>query len=124
MSASDDHRAGHKQGGKKSRHCGIDRLYPTLVELCGLAKPGHLKGKSIVPLLDDPQKPSAMPRSPLPVPGENAARCERACHGRTIRTDRTRTEWGKDGEFGVELYDYQSDPGEYTNLAKRRGMKY
>ena len=39
--------------------------------------------------------------------------------GRTIRTDRYRyTEWGQDGKFGLELYDYQFDPGEYTNLAK------
>jgi len=38
--------------------------------------------------------------------------------GHTIRTDRYRyTEWAG-GKFGVELYDYKTDPQEYTNLAK------
>lgn len=37
--------------------------------------------------------------------------------GYSIRTPRYRyTEW-KDGELGVELYDYKEDPQEYTNLA-------
>ena len=37
--------------------------------------------------------------------------------GYSIRTERYRyTEWGG-GEYGAELYDYQSDPEEYTNLA-------
>ena len=91
-----------------------------------MAKPGHLKGKSIVPLLDDPSKTvrdaaftvtRARGKIPRGLKGPKPL-------GRTIRTDRYRyTEWGEDGEFGVELYDYQSDPGEYTNLAKRRGNK-
>ena len=38
--------------------------------------------------------------------------------GRSIRTDRYRyTEWA-DGKYGVELYDYQADPREITNLAQ------
>ena len=37
--------------------------------------------------------------------------------GRTIRTNRYRyTEWDE-GDFGVELYDYETDPEELTNLA-------
>ena len=37
--------------------------------------------------------------------------------GYTIRTDRYRyTEWSRGAE-GVELYDYESDPFEYRNLA-------
>jgi arylsulfatase A-like enzyme len=37
--------------------------------------------------------------------------------GHSIRTTRFRyTEWGE-GEFGTELYDYDTDPGEYTNLS-------
>jgi uncharacterized sulfatase len=39
--------------------------------------------------------------------------------GRTIRTPRFRyTIWGDDGQFGVELYDYERDPEEFTNVAR------
>ena len=38
--------------------------------------------------------------------------------GYSIRTPRYRyTQWG-DGEHGVELYDYETDPVEYTNLSR------
>ena len=41
---------------------------------------------------------------------------------RTILTSRFRyTEWGHDGKYGVELYDYKTDPLEYINLARRKG---
>ena len=99
-------------------------LYPTLAELCGLAKPTHLKGKSILSILDEPAKTvrdaaftvtRARGKMPSGTKGPKPL-------GRTIRTDRYRyTEWGQDSKFGLELYDYQGDPGEYTNLAKRKG---
>ena len=38
--------------------------------------------------------------------------------GHSVRTERWRyTEWD-DGKEGVELYDHEKDPHEYTNLAK------
>ena len=37
--------------------------------------------------------------------------------GRSVRTDRWRyTEW-EDGRSGVEFYDHESDPNEWTNVA-------
>ena len=37
--------------------------------------------------------------------------------GYSIRNQRFRyTQWGE-GKYGHELYDYQNDPEEYTNLA-------
>ena len=37
--------------------------------------------------------------------------------GRSVRTERWRyTEWDR-GRKGVELYDHDTDPGEYANLA-------
>ncbi len=38
--------------------------------------------------------------------------------GRAVYTERHRyTEWGDDGKAGIELYDLQRDPKEFTNLA-------
>ncbi|MHB1424301.1 MAG: sulfatase [Gemmataceae bacterium] len=84
-------------------------VYPTLAELCGLQVPANVQGKSLLPLLDDPQRKwkeaafSQVTRAKL--------------MGRTVRTERWRyTEWD-DGKRGVELYDHDNDPREETNLA-------
>jgi arylsulfatase A-like enzyme len=81
-------------------------LYPTLVELCGLAQPSGLEGNSLVTLLDDPQTTWRHPAySVLP-------------RGKAVRTDRWRyVEW-QGGEAGAELYDQQQDPHELKNLAQ------
>jgi iduronate 2-sulfatase len=89
-------------------------IYPTLAELAGLGRPDHVKGDSLVPVLRDPShkgKASALTVANSRGKGEKTL-------GYSIRTERYRyTEWGKDGKLGVELYDYQNDPEEYTNLA-------
>ena len=48
-------------GGKPGRSCGrlvefVD-IYPTLCDLCGVPRPGHLQGKSLVSLLADVASP-------------------------------------------------------------------
>ena len=84
-------------------------IYPTLAELCGLPMPANLEGMSLQPLLTD-----------VNLPWKNMAftqvqRGNRA--GRSVRTDRWRyIEWDE-GREGIELYDHDSDPGEYYNLA-------
>ena len=94
-------------------------LYPTLADLCGLPKPKHLKGKSLAPILASPkatvrEAAYSTTRIRPRLPGLKNPRPL----GRSIRTDRYRyTEWN-DGQHGVELYDYQSDPDEITNLAR------
>lgn len=84
-------------------------LYPTLVELCGLPARSGLEGTSFAPLLSDPTrawKPAAFSQ----VTRGNGVM------GRGVWTERFRyTEWGS--EKIAELYDLQTDPKEYVNLA-------
>ncbi|HPC59839.1 MAG TPA: sulfatase [Verrucomicrobiota bacterium] len=98
-------------------------LYPTLVELAGLPAPEvpqKLDGVSLVPVLRNPEVRvrdhayHAFPRQ----------RAGQPIIGRAIRTERYRlVEWKKPGAprdtADFELYDYQSDPLESTNLASR-----
>lgn len=88
-------------------------LYPTLADLCGLPSPEGMEGISFRPVLEDPD-----------VPWKSAIFSEaqrRGAHGRSVRTARYRfTEWTPlegDGEPQFELYDLDSDPKEYDNLA-------
>lgn len=79
-------------------------LYPTLVELCGLQKPDHLEGHSLVPLLQDARAPREWPAITSHNQGNHA-----------IRTERWRYIRYADGS--EELYDMANDPNEWTNLA-------
>jgi arylsulfatase A-like enzyme len=105
---------GQKNAGKKSPALTefVD-IYPTLAEVCGLARPEGLEGISFAPLLDRPNrqwKTAAFSQYPR---GKGAM-------GYSMRTERYRyTEWRIPGsdERPVELYDYQTDPDEKVNLA-------
>lgn len=80
-------------------------IYPTLVELCGLPVGSGLEGHSLVPQLKDPKASRSWPA----ITTHNAGN-----HG--IRTEQWRYIRYADGS--EELYDYRSDPNEWTNLVK------
>jgi uncharacterized sulfatase len=87
-------------------------IYPTLCELAGIPAPSVLQGKSLRPLLDDP---AATLHEAAFTQARRGANAE--FWGRSARTLRWRcTEWDE-GKNGIELYDHQNDPHEYTNLA-------
>jgi iduronate 2-sulfatase len=110
--------AGKKRGEVSPRLAELVDLYPTLIELCGLPAGKGLQGVSLVPLLDHPQ--SAGKRAAYTVVsrvGNRKAgqRLDPDRLAKSVRTQRWRyTEW-PDGTR--ELYDYDSDPHEYRNLA-------
>ncbi len=88
-------------------------IYPTLAELCGLKAPGNLDGKSLVPLLQNPEAAWDKPAYTQVKRG--------TFFGRSVRTERWRyTEWDE-GRQGVELYDHDHDPDEFTNLSGKPG---
>jgi arylsulfatase A-like enzyme len=79
-------------------------LYPTLIELCGLQIRPELEGKSLLPLLHDPEGPWDRPAVMTYGKGNHA-----------VRSQRWRYIHYADGS--EELYDHDSDPNEWHNLA-------
>lgn len=78
----------------------------------GVPPLGTLQGRSLRLLLDDP-------RASLHDAAFTQARRGKDAEvwGRSVRTARWRcTEWNE-GRDGLELYDHDADPREYTNLA-------
>ncbi len=100
------------RGGQSSvRLVELVDIYPTLVEMCGLPMPEDLEGRSLRPLLNDPNQPWKNAAFTQVLRGQLT--------GRSVRTERYRyTEWDE-GRQGIQLYDHQTDPREYVNLASQ-----
>ena len=77
-------------------------IYPSLCDFAGIPKPGHLEGRSILPLLKDPS--ATRDFAFLSYGPENTA----------AQSERYRYLRYEDGS--EELYDHQKDPHEWTNL--------
>jgi len=88
-------------------------LYPTVSSLCGLKVPENIQGKNLAPLLDDPSlrvRDAAFSVDPR----GNGNR------GFLLRDDRwAYIQYKEDASAGVELFDMQNDPQQFTNLAEQ-----
>ena len=84
-------------------------IYPTLCDACELPIPSELEGLSLMPVIEEPTKPlKSAAFSYLKRAGADSV---------SMRTHRYRyTEWGRQGKFGSELYDYLDDPNETVNV--------
>ena len=113
-----------KGNGKvSSRTVELVDLHATLTDLCGIAAP-KTDGQSVKSLLDDPgakwEKPAytQVSRGTPTTTGVTNPKGQPLVMGRSVRTERYRyTEWDG-GKKGVQLFDYENDPQELTNLAE------
>ncbi|HEY5313849.1 MAG TPA: sulfatase-like hydrolase/transferase, partial [Pirellulales bacterium] len=96
--------AGVTRGGRSTQPAELLDIYPTLVELCGLPARHDLEGHSLVPQLHDAAATRAWPAITSHNQGNHA-----------VRSERWRYIHYADGS--QELYDLQSDPHEWKNLA-------
>jgi arylsulfatase A-like enzyme len=83
-------------------------IYPTLIELCGLRSNKDIEGVSIGPLLRDPK-----------ANWEHVAISTLGRNNHSVRDQRWRYIHYADGS--EELYDHQTDPNEWENLASEKG---
>jgi len=102
-----------KAKGVCARPVELVDIYPTLADLCGLKPPANLEGTSLRPLLENPKARWTHPAITQQVRQKD----EKQIMGYSVRTERWRyTEWDG-GKAGAELYDHNSDPHEWHNLA-------
>jgi len=82
-------------------------LYPTISSLCGLEVPSRLQGMDISPMLDDPSHQV-----------RKAAFCVNG-KGFLLREGKwSYIQYKEDVSGGIELFDMEQDPNQYTNLAE------
>ena len=95
---------GVTRGGRCVQPAELLDLYPTLIDLCRLTPRTDLEGLSLAPQLHDPTTPRTRPALTTHNQGN---------HG--VRSERWRYIQYADGT--EELYDHQTDPHEWINLA-------
>ncbi|HOX57061.1 MAG TPA: sulfatase [Candidatus Paceibacterota bacterium] len=93
-----------RANGRCDRTVDFMSIYPTLTDLCGIPTPAHVGGRSLRPLLADPQAPWDQP-----------AITTHKYMNHAVRTEGYR--YIRYANGGEEFYDERKDPYEWTNLA-------
>ena len=101
---------GYQSGRRTDRPAELLDVYPTLLELAGVKSDPEQQGQSLVPLLNNPNQKWEHPAITSFGPGNFA-----------IRTTRYRYIQYRDGS--QELYDHQTDPDEWNNLAANPALR-
>jgi iduronate 2-sulfatase len=103
-----------KPGTRSEAMVELIDIYPTLAQLTGLDRPGHLQGSSLRPLLDHPERLGKKNYAySIVTRGKEI--------GYALRNQRWR--YGK-WPAGEELYNLTNDPEEKNNLAGRTNLKH
>ncbi|MGJ8641873.1 MAG: sulfatase [Luteolibacter sp.] len=96
---------GEQSQGRCDQIVGLIDIYPTLVDLCSLPANDKVVGRSLKPLLENPQTEWDHPALTY---RKDDAKAVRYQHYRFIEY----------GDGSQELYDHKKDPNEWNNLAK------
>jgi len=91
---------------RAEEHVGLIDLAPTIMELAGVALPGGLRGRSLLPLLTGEGK------------GDSRAQFAATSGDGMLRLSVVEGEWKLMGDMG-QLYNLADDQGERENLASR-----
>lgn len=91
-------------GSSSGQAVSLMDIYPTLMELTGLEAPDYLEGRSLVPLIEDPD-----------AEWDHVALSTFGFQNHAVRSGRYRYIRYADGS--EELYDHQTDSNEWHNLA-------
>lgn len=97
---------GFKAGQSSNRPVGLIDLFPTLLDLSGLPKRADNEGRSLVPLLKNPEAEWDRPILTTMAPGNHSLRS-------------TRWHYIRYADGSEELYDHKTDPHEWHNVAKK-----
>ena len=96
-----------KAGAATTRPVESIDIFPTMLDLCGIPQPPGIEAASMKPLLEDPSRP-----------WKKGALMWGGRRGRSIVTERWRYNDYLGKRARTQLFDHQTDPNEFKDLAK------